>query len=200
METEIEVKFPSVDFTALRTMLRELGASRDQPMRLMRRVIIETPELEAKNAFVRIRDEGDKTTLTYKQFEAISLTGAKEIEVTVSDFENTIALLEQVSLIHKSFQESRRETWRLDGVEIVLDEWPWLDPYIEIEGSSEEVVRDMAKRLGFSWEDAIFGSVTELYRLQYPHGNASKLVTVSRLTFDDPLPAVISGETVSASS
>lgn len=193
MQTEIEVKFPDVDFEAVRDKLRKLGAICEQPMRLMRRVIIETPELEAKNAFVRIRDEGDKITLTYKQFDEVSLTGAKEIEVNVSDFDNTIALFEQVELTHKSFQESRRETWRLGNVEVVLDEWPWLNPYIEIEGSTEQEVKDTAVMLEFEWKDAVFGKVTELYQRQYPKGDSSKTVTVPRLTFDSPLPAVISG-------
>ncbi|HMH70333.1 MAG TPA: CYTH domain-containing protein [Candidatus Saccharimonadales bacterium] len=194
MQTEIEVKFPDVDFAAVRLKLEALGAVCEQPMRLMRRAIIETPELEAKNAYVRIRDEGNKVTLTYKQFDEQSLTGAKEIELVVSDFEKTIALFEQVELVQKSFQESRRETWQLGTVEIVLDEWPWLNPYIEVEGPSEQGVRDVAAQLGFDWSDAVFGKVTELYQRQYPKGDSSKTVTVPHLTFDDPLPAIISGQ------
>jgi adenylate cyclase class 2 len=193
MQTEIEVKFPDVDFDALRTKLKTSGGVCEQPMRLMRRAIIEPPELRAKNAFLRVRDEGDKTTLTYKQFDEKSLTGAKEIEVTVSDFEACVALLEQSGLAHKSFQESRRETWHFDGVEVVLDEWPHLNPYIEIEGPTEEKVHAAAEKLGFDWDDAIFGKVTEIYQIQYPNGDADKLVTIPRLTFDQPLSSVITG-------
>jgi adenylate cyclase class 2 len=97
-------------------------------------------------------------------------------------------------LEYKSFQESRRETWKLGDAEIVLDEWPWLDPYVEIEGPSESTVKDAAATLGFNWTDAIFGRVTELYQLQYPSGDADKLVTIPRLTFNDPLPEIISGQ------
>lgn len=193
MKTEIEVKFCDIDVDATREILARAGAICEQPMRLMRRVIIETETLATRNAFVRVRDEGYRTTLTYKQFDEASLTGAKEIEVTVSDFDATVALLEQVDLVHKSFQESRRETWKLGDVEVVIDEWPHLRPYVEIEGMSETSVKQAAKTLEFAWDDAIFGSVTEVYQHQYPRGNARELVNMSRISFDQPLPAVIRG-------
>lgn len=194
MKTEIEVKFCDVDVDATRELLARAGAICEQPMRLMRRVIIETEQLAARNAFVRVRDEGDRTTLTYKQFDETSLTGAKEIEVTVSEFDATVALLEQVDLVHKSFQESRRETWKMGDVEVVIDEWPHLDPYVEIEGGSEEAVKQAAATLGFTWDEALFGSVTEVYQHQYPKGNARELINMPRISFGEPLPAVIRGE------
>lgn len=194
MKTEIEVKFCDVDVDATRELLARAGAVCEQPMRLMRRVIIETEQLAARNAFVRVRDEGDRTTLTYKQFDETSLTGAKEIEVTVSEFDATVALLEQVDLVHKSFQESRRETWKMGDVEVVIDEWPHLDPYVEIEGGSEEAVKQAAATLGFTWDEALFGSVTEVYQHQYPKGNARELINMPRISFGEPLPAVIRGE------
>jgi adenylate cyclase class 2 len=194
MKTEIEVKFLDVDFNLMREKLTQLNAVCEQPMRLMRRAIIETPELEAKHGFLRIRDEGHKVTLTYKQFHEYSLTGAREIEITVSSFEDTMALLDQAGLTHKSFQESKRETWRLGEVEVVLDEWPWLKPYIEVEGPSEESVREVASQLGFDWTDAVFGSATAAYQVQYPNGDAHQLVNLPVVAFDQPIPAVMSGE------
>lgn len=196
MKTEIEVKFLSVDLDELRQRLTSVGAVQLQPMRLMRRSIVETPELEAKNAFIRVRDEGDKVTLTYKQVDEDSLTGVKEIEVTASSFDDTVALLVQAGLPPKSVQESRRETWQWGDVEVVLDVWPWLDPYIEIEGESEQEVREAARRLGFDWANAVFGRVTSAYQAQYPDGDANKLVTLPKVAFSEPLPVIISGQEV----
>jgi adenylate cyclase class 2 len=193
VKTEIEVKFIDITIDSVRATLEQVGAIVHQPMRLMQRAIIETPELETKNAFIRIRDEGDRHTLTYKQFDEVSLTGAKEIELEISDFSAMIALLEQVNLPVKSFQESRRETWEYGDVEVVIDEWPHLRPYIEIEGTSEQAVRDAAHDLGFDWNDAVFGKVTEVYQRQYPEGNASQLVNCDRIVFNQPLPPVLSG-------
>jgi adenylate cyclase class 2 len=193
MNTEIEVKFIDVDIDNIREILKRIGATLEVPMRLMRRVIIEPPELAVKNAFVRIRDEGNKHTLTYKQFDEVSLTGAKEIELEIGDFSAMLALFEQINLPAKSFQESRRETWHYGDVEVVIDEWPHLRPYVEIEGPSEAAVRDAAQVLGFDWKSAVFGKVTEVYQRQYPEGDASQLVNCSRVVFDEPLPAILLG-------
>lgn len=197
MKTEIEAKFLNVDFDEIRAKLKQRGAVCEQPMRLMRRVIIEPPELAKKDAFLRVRDEGDKVTLTYKQFDDhTSLHGTKEIEVQVSDFDTTIALLQQVGLDYRSFQESRRETWKLGKVEVVLDEWPWLNPYIEIEGHSEEAVKEVAQQLSLDWSSAVFGQVTSAYKKQYPQMDEGNLVTIKKIAFGGPIPEVISGQKV----
>jgi adenylate cyclase class 2 len=195
MKTETEVKFLNVNFDELRERLKAAGATLEQPMRLMRRVIIEPPELEVKDAFVRVRDEGDKVTLTYKQFhDRTAISGVEELEVTVSDFDSMVEILRLAGLTHKSFQESRRETWQLSNVEVVLDEWPWLDPYIEIEGPSEHEVMRTADLLGFEWEQAVFGPTTTAYQHQYPDGEARQLVNIPRIVFGEPVPDIISGK------
>jgi adenylate cyclase class 2 len=190
MKTEIEVKFLNVDHNTVRQKLKNIGAKMTTPMRPMRRVIIDTPEMKSKNAYLRIRDEGTKVTITYKQFNDLSVDGAKEIELTVSNFESVIELLNAVGLPYRSFQETRRETWEINDVEIVLDEWPWLKPYIEIEGNSETEIRNVAEKLGFDWNhDASFGDVMVAYRAEYPHlGPNDTIGDIAEARFGDPLP------------
>lgn len=194
MNTEIEVKFINVNVDDIRERLKKAGAKLEQPMRLMRRAIIEMPHHEAADGFVRIRDEGDKITLTYKEHKEKTLHGARELEVRVSDFDTTVALFEAAGWPARSYQESRRETWKMNTVEVVIDEWPGLNPYIEIEGLSENEVRDTASQLGFKWENAVFGAVTSAYRAQYPNGDASRLSLIPRVVFDEPLSKIITGE------
>lgn len=195
MKTEFEAKFLNIDIEDIRIKLKNLGAVCEIPMRLMRRAIIDYPDrrlFHEKDAYVRVRDEGNKTTLTYKEHRIQSVDGAKEIEVVVSDFTDTVAIFEEAGLKCFSLQESRRETWRLDGVEIVIDEWPWLKPYIEIEGESTKTVKEMASRLDFTWDDAIFGGTMQAYRAQYPHlKQADQLSHIERIRFDDPLPQLL---------
>lgn len=192
MNTEIEVKFVNTNHDKIREKLKTLGATLEQPMRLMRRVTIDSEVMKAKNAFMRVRDEGDKVTLTYKQFTDLAVDGAKEIEIIVSDFQTAIDLLAAAGLPHNSFQESKRETWRLGTTEIVLDMWPWLDPYIEIEGETEAQVREVASLLGLEWRDAVFGDVMEAYKIQYPHLGLSDTVgNIAEVKFDDPLPDLL---------
>lgn len=159
MKTEIEAKFTKIAIGDLREQLKSLGAHCNQPMRLMKRVVIETDDLREKDAFVRVRDQGDKITITYKQFGELSLTGAKEIEITVNSFDDAVALLDAAGLPHRSYQESKRESWTYKNTQIEIDEWPWLEPYIEIEGETSESVKSVAGELGFEWNDAVFGDV-----------------------------------------
>lgn len=190
MNTEYEVKFCSVNVAQIQDKIKSLGGKLESPMRLMRRVVIDTPELKEKDAFLRVRDQGEKVTLTYKQFQGSGIDGAKELEVIVSDFQTTVDILKAMGLDYKSFQESKRETWTLDEAEIVIDEWPWLDPYIEIEGSSEEHVKNVADKLGFLWSDAVFGDVMAAYRKQYPHLEESVTVgNMLEVKFGAPLPS-----------
>jgi hypothetical protein len=49
----------------------------------------------------------------------------------------------------------------------MLDEWPWVPPFIEIEASSKELVQDLAAKLNLNWQDAQFGGVTPVYADAY---------------------------------
>lgn len=189
MQTEIEVKFLDVDIEAMRGKLESIGATCEQLMRLMRRQVFYLVD-RSKDAYLRVRDEGDKTTMTYKQFsEEGGLHGAKEIEVVVSNFENTVEMISQAGLEKKSYQETRRETWKFGTTEVVIDEWPWLASFIEIEGKSEADVRDVAAKLGFDWDgEAVFGAVTQAYRVQYKIPDGFIMDNIPDIRFDAPLP------------
>ena len=192
MNSEIEAKFLDIDHDEIRKRLKNLGARLEKPLRMMRRVTIDTPHMKAKDAFVRIRDEGDKVTITYKQFDQLSVDGAKEIEIITSHFEESIALFAATGLKHGSYQESKRETWKLGNAEIVLDTWPWLKPYIEVEGTDVETVKKTAKSLGLKWKNAVFGDVMAAYKAQYPHLGINDTVgNLTEVKFDDPIPDLL---------
>lgn len=195
MNSEIEAKFVDINHDDIRVKLTKLGAILEQPSRLMRRVVIHTPDMVKKDAFVRIRDEGYRTTITYKQFDADSVDGAKEHEIQVSSFDESINIFSKAGLQYDTFQESRRENWRIGDVEIMLDEWPWLNPYIEIEAPSENSVKELAEKLDLDWGDAVFGGVANIYRHQYPHigkeGNNIINQKWHTIKFDDPMPELL---------
>ncbi|MCA9331995.1 class IV adenylate cyclase [Candidatus Saccharibacteria bacterium] len=192
MQHEIEVKFLYVDHDKLRQKLLELGAVCEHPMRLMRRVMLDFPDKRFSNSNqsqrLRIRDEGDKVTLTYKE-KSRETKYAYEIETTVGSFEDTLRLFKAIGLVDFSFQESKRETWKLNDVEVVLDEWPWAHTYIEIEGPNEETIAGVAEKLGFDWNKAKYGSVDTVYRSQYLGMTADESIgDLSEVRFNVPLP------------
>lgn len=192
MKTEIEAKFLDVDFDELRTRLAELGGICEQPMRLMRRTLVDlhrrTPE-ENYSSFVRLRDEGDKVTLAYKEFHEKNTIGAVEREVVVGDFDDTKAILDAMGVQFTTFQETKRETWRVGDTEVVLDEWPWIPPHIEIEGPSEQAIRGVAEDLGYDWDDAVFGNIDVIYTKHYPNKEVRGVIDIPEVRFSDPVPA-----------
>lgn len=169
MKTEIEAKFLAIDVNTMREILKREGAVCVHTERLMRRKAFDAIDghLRKIGGWIRVRDEGDKITLAYKQLNDRTLHGTKEISLDVSDFETMCDFLLAVSFNIKSYQETKRERWDLDGVEITIDTWPWIKPFVEIEGESENALREVAKTLGFDWKDALHGSVENAYMAEY---------------------------------
>ena len=99
-------------------------------------------ELDERGATLRLRKVGDFTVLTYKE-RVKSDNGAKqkiEHETTISDVEATEAIIERLGYRLTAVYEKRRKYWRLDDVEVVLDELPF-GLYMEIEGTEEEIAK-----------------------------------------------------------
>ena len=53
------------------------------------------------------------------------------------------------------------------NVEVMIDEWPFIEPFIEIEAISEEKVREVADQLGFDYAQAIFGATSVITQKKY---------------------------------
>jgi len=196
MQQEIEVKFLNVNHDEIREGLKKAGAKLEVPMRLMRRKMFDYPDkrfqINDHSRRLRIRDEGEgKAMINYK---AKSNTDyVDEIETLVGSFDDACNLLEAIGLVGFSLQESRRETWRYKNVEVVLDEWPWADTYIEIEGPTEAEIKEAAGDLGFDWADAKLGSVDTAYRAQYPKmAESDSIGDIPEVRFDMDVPQYLS--------
>lgn len=194
MKTEIEAKFLRVDPKDIRDRLQKAGATLKQPMLMMRRIIFHSDLMNEKHAYLRVRDEGYRVAMTYKQFDEMSLTGAKEIEFTVSDYDAAVALIGAIGIQSKSVQETKREIWYLGDAEVVIDEWPWIEPFIEIEAPTEAGVKKAAKQMGLDWKDAAFGDIMTAYRAEYPHlGDlpSDMVYNLPVVRLGDPLPDIL---------
>ncbi len=163
LKPEIEATFINIDKDQLRAQLKGLGAKLLQPELLMRRTIFDIDDY----SFVRVRDEGNRITMSYKHLDAVSLSGMKEICLNVNNYDEAIAFVKACGLKIKAVQETLREEWELDGVELDIDTWPWLPPYVEIEGPNEAAVKSVAAKLDFDMADALYGSVDEVYKIYY---------------------------------
>lgn len=169
MEIEIEAKFLDIDAGVLREALKKCNATLVHDECLMRRKNFDHTDgrLEEIGGWIRVRDEGDKTTLTYKQLVDRTIEGTKEIEVVVDGFDKTCDFLLAIGMDNKSYQETKRERWEFDGVEVTIDTWPWIPTFVELEGGSEEKLKKVAEKLGLDWAKAMHGSVETAYQACY---------------------------------
>ena len=70
MEIEYEATFPNINKDEIRKRLEKAGAILIRPEYLQKRVPFHLPkEKRSKGKFVRVRDEGDKITLSLKVFD-----------------------------------------------------------------------------------------------------------------------------------
>ncbi len=160
MKPEIEATFINIDKADLRNRLKAAGGKLLQAETLMTRHVFGIDE----HSFARVRNEGNRITITYKRNDSLTLGGAREINLTVDDYDAAVALLRTFGLQVKAVQETLREEWELNGVEIDIDTWPWIPSYVEVEGPSAKQVKQVAGLLGFQMSDAIYGSVDEVYK------------------------------------
>lgn len=165
MKNEYEATFLNVDHSSLRRQIKSHNGILKKKRTLCSRLIFENEVTNKNKSWVRLRDEGDKISLTLKQVNNEDIIdGTKEIEFTVSDLDLTKEFLLGLGLQCVRYQQNYREQWQLDGASIDLDEWPDLEPYVEIEAHSKAEVRKLSEKLGFRWDDAVYGSVDKIYR------------------------------------
>jgi adenylate cyclase class 2 len=170
---EIEIKFANVDPAQLENKLIEIGATRAKEFNYrMRAFDFPGLKLAEKNAWIRVRDDSDEVTLSYKerlgvtsQDASVPDEGMEEIEVIVSDFEQTSQILKSIGMIEKVHQEKQRIRYIKGDVEFDIDIWPFIPPYLEIEGPSNESIEAAAIELGFDPADAKICSASQMFKM-----------------------------------
>ncbi len=168
MNIEYEATFLNINKDVIREKLKNINAKLVKAEYLQKRVVFNLPKnIDGAHKWVRVRDEGDKITMSLKDVDAGKIENQKEVCLRVGDFKNAVDLLELSGFHKKAYQENKREKWLCDECEIDIDEWPFLEPYIEIESTSEQLVKDMAQKLGFDYSKALFCSTTTIYAKKY---------------------------------
>jgi len=149
---EIEVKFLEIDKQKLIESLLRLNAQ-DLGDEMIQEQIFYDKKGEWLNThkFVRIRDTGKNIYVTYKHTEDRTAAGTIEIEFKITEPEKVKAFLEALDLEMYRSQEKKRHKFKLGNVIVDIDRWPQIPAYVELEGPSEDSIKDAAEKLGFNW-------------------------------------------------
>ncbi len=187
MKTEYEIVFTNINKIEIIEKIKNLGWICTKENTLMKRVIFESTN-NKRWSYLRVRDEWDKTTCTYKEENLLvnDINSVKELETIVKDFDVMVNIFRKIWLVEKSYQETYREVWSIENeVEIMIDLWPWLNPYIEIEWWNEEIVRKYSNLLWFDYNKWIFWTCFQVYEkelgLDYNFINSLKEITFQNI-------------------
>ena len=117
--------------------------------------------------WIRLRTTKGKTTLTIKEIfsqeDEYPIDKLKEVEFEVGDFDATDKFLREMDFFCDSHQEKRRIQFKLDGMEIVIDFWPMIAPYVEIEGEDPTKIYELVEKLGYQKQDAKVMNTDSVY-------------------------------------
>ncbi len=144
MAIEIEKKYRLAPerVEPLRRRLREAGAEGEGTAEFEENVIYTGPGLDPARRVLRLRRKGGRALFTYKERSPSDspIKQQREEETEVADPDALAAILEALGYRPALVYEKRRETWRLAGAEVVIDELPF-GLFAEIEGEEADILR-----------------------------------------------------------
>ena len=200
-EIEYEAKFLDINHNDLVKKIKKLGAKLIQPQTIYKRSMFGL--CDVKRGYVRVRDEGIKTTLTSKIYKNPDYP--EEFELEIKDgFEKGKAFLGSLNLNEKAYHETMREKWFLNldndndnnnknknnnnnnnGCEIAFDCIPGIPMYVEIECKTEQNLNKVIKLLNLDKYDKLYGAYGKCFVDYYGMAETEINNDISRLTFKD---------------
>lgn len=164
---EIELRFIKIDKSLLIKKLRSLKA-KDLGEDLLSESIFDNKDktFNSSGRLVRIRTTKKGSAIAFKDHRKIS-SKVLEIEFGIEDPEKAAEFLKKLGYIVIRRQEKKRHTFKIDGCIVDIDTWPNLEPYVEIEGPSKEVIKKLSGRLGLDWRDVIYEDAKRVLEKYY---------------------------------
>ncbi len=151
MAHEIETKVLGIDVETIKQKLISLGAEKIQETRL----IVDWYRIKGTKEgedpwFLRIRSNSEGLhEVTWKAKSDIIGTARKhkEINFNINEPEKLSDLFEELGLEQYAHQEKDRTSFTLKDWQFDIDQYPKMPAYMEIEGTSEEGVKEAIKLL-----------------------------------------------------
>ncbi len=175
MAHEIETKVLDIDVPDIVKKLGALGARKTSETRLV--VTWYRPEgvKEGEDSwFLRIRSNSEGAhEVTWKAKSDILGTARKhkEINFKIAEPDRLADLFEELGLESYAYQEKNRTSFKYKEWRFDLDQYPKMPAFLEIEGKSEEHVKEAMKLLGIfkhkTWAKGERVLIQEVYGLDW---------------------------------
>ena len=161
MQTEIEARLLDINEDEFIDLLKANNALLVGDWLMSRNVYDFKPADDGK--WIRLRTNGEQTTLTIKEIESKGIDGTKELEIVVEDFDKTNEILNKLGYYARGTQTNRRIRYILDEVEIDIDFWPLIPTYVEFEADNVEKIKNLCTKLKINFDNLTTMSVPEVY-------------------------------------
>ena len=155
---EIEVRFLEINKEELEAKLKSLGAE-DLGEDYFKEILFNHTDpnwSDNKRKFIRIRQKSKGAVMTYKHRTDQTVVGTKEIEFGIDNVEKVQLFLEETGWEFVRFVEKKRHSFKLGNVEVDIDLFPKAPYFVELEGESEEDLKEAAKKLELDWKNVEF--------------------------------------------
>lgn len=157
---EYEARFLDIEPDQLITKIKEVGGSLKNPLTLFKRSVFSLCDIS--KGYVRVRDEGNKVTMTSKIYKDPKFPQESELEIN-NTFEEGQTFLRSLNLTEKAYHETMRETWSIirnkkELCEIAIDRIPGLPTYAEVECKSERDLKKCIKLLNLENKTVNYGA------------------------------------------
>ena len=149
---EYETKVLDIDKEKIISMLRELWAQESEEVFYKRWVYVIKDEWDDVE-FIRIRDDGKHTTMTWKWRNGYDVWATQEIELVVDDSEKINLILSKLVFKEMFYRENYRKKFNLWDTEFCIDTRPMIPPYLEIESFSVEKINEWLDLLWLQGKD-----------------------------------------------
>lgn len=146
---------------------------------------------ENYSKWIRLRQTGETTTLTIKKIAnskgEYDLDAVVETEFEVPDVETGKSFLADMGYFPALHQKKMRIAYDYENTEIVIDKWPKIPPYVEVEGKTKADICAVVKALGFRADDMKVMNTDDVYTL-----NGLDLYSFKELDFSPEEEAEVS--------
>lgn len=187
---------PNIDIEDARRRLEESGAVMEKERHIQKHIVFNMPaERMIKGSWMRVREEADRVTMSLKIIDGEAISDQKEYFFVAQNTKDACDFLGMIGAEEKARHEKWREIWLLAECEVTIDEWPFLEPFIEVEGPDEDAVRKAVELLGYEYADCRVCAVDKLYSEKY--GISEDIIDnhTPRICFDMPNPFLEHGQT-----
>jgi adenylate cyclase class 2 len=184
---EYEARFLDIEPDQLITKIKEVGGSLKKPLTLFKRSVFSLCDIS--KGYVRVRDEGNKVTMTSKIYKDPKFPQESELEIN-NTFEEGQTFLRSLNLHEKAYHETMRETWSIirnkkELCEIAIDRIPGLPTYAEVECKSERDLKQCIKLLHLENKIITYGAYGNTFVHYYGMSAHEINNVVPKLTFQN---------------